>query len=32
MCQSVDGVFHVVRAFESEEVIHVDDSVDPVII
>jgi hypothetical protein len=28
--QSVDGIFHVVRAFESEEVIHVDDSVDPI--
>ena len=28
--QAVDGIFHVVRAFESEEVIHVDDSVDPV--
>ncbi|EEH53875.1 uncharacterized protein MICPUCDRAFT_21002 [Micromonas pusilla CCMP1545] len=28
--QAVDGVFHVVRAFDSEEVIHVDDSVDPV--
>lgn len=27
---AVDGIFHVVRAFESEEVIHVDDSVDPV--
>ena len=28
--QSVDGIFHVVRAFESEDVIHVDDSVDPI--
>lgn len=28
--QAVDGVFHVVRAFESDDVIHVDDSVDPV--
>ncbi len=28
--QSVDGIFHVVRAFESEEVIHVDDTVDPI--
>ena len=28
--QAVDGIFHVVRAFESEEVVHVDDSVDPV--
>ena len=27
---AVDGIFHVVRAFDSEEVIHVDDSVDPV--
>jgi len=27
---SCDGVFHVVRAFEADEVIHVDDSVDPV--
>jgi len=26
----VDGIFHFVRAFESEEVIHVDDSVDPI--
>ncbi len=24
--QAVDGIFHVVRAFESEEVIHVDES------
>ena len=28
--QAVDGIFHVVRAFESDEVIHVDDSVDPI--
>lgn len=28
--QAVDGIFHVVRAFESDEVIHVDDSIDPV--
>uniref|UniRef100_A0A7S3JW50 Obg-like ATPase homolog n=1 Tax=Aureoumbra lagunensis TaxID=44058 RepID=A0A7S3JW50_9STRA len=28
--QAVDGIFHVIRAFESEEVIHVDDSVDPI--
>ncbi len=28
--QAVDGIFHVVRAFESDEVVHVDDSVDPV--
>jgi len=27
---SCDGVFHVIRAFEDDEVIHVDDSVDPV--
>ena len=27
---AVDGIFHLVRCFESEEVIHVDDSVDPV--
>jgi len=28
--QAVDGIYHVVRAFESDEVVHVDDSVDPV--
>lgn len=28
--QSVDGLFHVVRAFENDEVVHVDDSVDPI--
>lgn len=28
--QAVDGIFHMVRAFESDEVIHVDDSIDPV--
>jgi obg-like ATPase 1 len=28
--QSVDGLFHVVRAFDNPEVIHVDDSVDPI--
>lgn len=28
--QAVDGIFHVVRAFDSDEVIHVDDSVDPI--
>jgi len=28
--QAVDGVFHVVRAFDSDDVVHVDDSVDPV--
>ena len=27
--QAVDGLFHVVRAFDDPEVIHVDDSVDP---
>jgi len=26
---AVDGIFHLIRCFESEEVIHVDDSVDP---
>jgi len=28
--QAVDGIYHCVRAFEAEEVVHVDDSVDPV--
>ena len=28
--QAVDGIYHVIRAFESDEVIHVDDSVDPI--
>ncbi|ETV66216.1 GTP-binding protein YchF [Aphanomyces astaci] len=28
--QAVDGIFHVIRAFESEEVVHVDDTVDPI--
>ncbi|KAJ3138515.1 hypothetical protein HK101_003719 [Irineochytrium annulatum] len=28
--QAVDGIFHVVRCFENADVIHVDDSVDPV--
>ncbi|OQR96002.1 hypothetical protein ACHHYP_17338 [Achlya hypogyna] len=28
--QAVDGIFHIVRAFESDEVVHVDDSVDPI--
>jgi obg-like ATPase 1 len=28
--QAVDGIFHVVRAFDNDEVVHVDDSVDPV--
>jgi len=27
---AVDGIFHVVRAFDSDEVTHVDDSVDPI--
>uniref|UniRef100_A0A7S2P2W4 Obg-like ATPase homolog n=1 Tax=Leptocylindrus danicus TaxID=163516 RepID=A0A7S2P2W4_9STRA len=27
---AVDGIFHLVRAFESDEIIHVDDSIDPV--
>lgn len=27
---AVDGIFHLVRAFESEEIVHVDDSVDPI--
>ena len=26
----MDGIFHVVRAFDDDEVVHVDDSVDPV--
>ncbi|KAJ1497643.1 hypothetical protein HMI56_005500 [Coelomomyces lativittatus] len=28
--QSVDGVYHVMRCFESSEVVHVEESVDPV--
>ena len=28
--QAVDGLYHVVRAFDNPEVIHVDDSVDPI--
>ena len=28
--QAVDGLYHVIRAFENDEVVHVDDSVDPV--
>jgi obg-like ATPase 1 len=28
--QAVDGIFHLVRAFDSKEVTHVDDSIDPV--
>ena len=27
---AVDGIFHVVRAFENDAVVHVDDSVDPI--
>lgn len=27
---AVDGIFHVIRAFDNDEVIHVDDSVDPI--
>jgi obg-like ATPase 1 len=27
---AVDGIFHLVRGFESDEIVHVDDSVDPV--
>ena len=26
----MDGIFHVVRVFESEEIVHVDDSVDAI--
>jgi hypothetical protein len=28
--QAMDGLYHVVRAFDNDEIIHVDDSVDPV--
>ncbi|KAK3386654.1 P-loop containing nucleoside triphosphate hydrolase protein [Podospora didyma] len=28
--QAVDGMYHVVRAFDNDQVLHVDDSVDPV--
>ena len=28
--QAVDGIFHLVRAFDNKEVTHVDDSIDPV--
>eukprot|EP00899_Mesostigma_viride_P000770 jgi/Mesvir1/10694/Mv13784-RA.1 len=28
--QAVDGIFHVVRAFDNDDVVHVEDSVDPV--
>lgn len=27
--QAVDGIFHVVRIFEDSEIVHVDDSIDP---
>jgi obg-like ATPase 1 len=27
--QAVDGIFHVVRAFDNQEVTHIDDSIDP---
>lgn len=27
---AVDGIFHLVRAFDNDEVVHVDDSVDPI--
>lgn len=27
---AVDGIFHLIRAFDSEEIVHVDDSVDPI--
>lgn len=28
--QATDGLFHVIRVFEDGEIVHVDDSVDPV--
>lgn len=28
--QAVDGLYHVVRAFDNPEVVHVDDSIDPI--
>lgn len=28
--QAVDGIYHVVRAFENSDIVHVDDSIDPV--
>jgi obg-like ATPase 1 len=28
--QAVDGLYHVVRAFENPDIVHVDDSVDPI--
>jgi len=27
---AVDGIFHLIRGFENDEIMHVDDSVDPV--
>ncbi|EHK99678.1 putative Obg-like ATPase 1 [Glarea lozoyensis 74030] len=27
--QAVDGMYHIVRAFDNDEVLHVDDSIDP---
>jgi obg-like ATPase 1 len=28
--QAVDGMYHIVRVFDNDEVLHVDDSIDPV--
>eukprot|EP01132_Coremiostelium_polycephalum_P000946 gene946-1198_t len=28
--QAVDGIFHMIRAFDNSEIVHVEDSVDPV--
>ena len=28
--QAMDGLYHVVRAFDNDDIIHVEDSVDPV--
>ncbi|KAI9091102.1 P-loop containing nucleoside triphosphate hydrolase protein [Phlyctochytrium arcticum] len=28
--QAVDGIYHVIRAYEDEDVVHVDDSIDPI--
>jgi GTP-binding protein YchF len=27
--QAVDGIYHVIRVFEDDEIVHVDDSIDP---
>eukprot|EP01083_Nonionella_stella_P075903 206570_1 len=27
---AVDGIFHLVRAFDSDEIVHVDDTIDPI--